>query len=93
MGSNISKDVEEVGQGVNVINNKERHGGNTIMFTSRTGAVTGAGVVPGVVGTVEEVLNNLVGSADVELVNVVKLGPRSGGKGRGGDSSGSEQRR
>ena len=39
-------------------------------------------------GTIEEVLDNLVGGGDVELVNVVKLGPRGGGKGGGGDDSG-----
>jgi hypothetical protein len=34
---------------------------------------TGAGVVLGVVGTVEVVLNNLVGGGNVDLVNVVNL--------------------
>ena len=43
------------------------------MFTSRAGAIERAGVIPGVVGTVEEVLYDLVGGRDVQLVNVVNL--------------------
>ena len=58
------------------------------MFASGAGAIKGAGIVPGVVGTVEEVLDNLVGGGDVELISVIKLGPRGGGKGGGGDDSG-----
>ena len=89
MGGDVGEDVEEVGRGVDTIDSDEgRGGGNTVMFTSRAGAIEGAGVILGVVGTVEEVLDNLVGGSDVELINVVKLGPRGGGKGGGGDDSG-----
>ena len=85
--------MEEVGRGVDTIDRDEgRGGGNAITFASGAGAVKGAGVVPGVVRTVEKVLDDLVGGGDVELVNVVKLGPRGGGKGGGGDDS-SEGRR
>ena len=42
----------------------------------------GGGVVPGIVGAVEEVLNNLLGGDDVDLVDVVDGGPRGDGEGR-----------
>ena len=42
-------------------------------FASGAGAIEGAGVVPGIVRTVEEVLYYLVGSGDVKLVDVVNL--------------------
>jgi hypothetical protein len=48
---------------------------------------TWAGVVPGVVGTIEVVLDDLVGSGDVDLVGVVDLRPVSNRKG-GGDDEG-----
>ena len=47
--------------------------GNAVMFTSGAGAVKGAGVIPGVVRTVEEVLDDLVGSGNVQLVDIVNL--------------------
>ena len=40
------------------------------------GRGVGGGVVPGVVGAIEEVLDNLVGGDDVDLVDVVDGGPR-----------------
>ena len=86
--------MEKVGQGVDVINRDEgRGGGNAVMFTGRAGAVKRAGVVPGVVRTIEEVLDDLIGGGDVELINVIKLGPRGGGKGGRGDDSGEGRRR
>ena len=85
--------MEEVGWGVKAINNERRGRRDAIAFVSRTQAVTRAGVIPGVVGTIEEVLNDLVGSSDIELINVIKLGPEGSGEGRGGDSSGGERRR
>ena len=81
--------MEEVRRGVDAIDSdKGRGGGNALTFTSGAGTVKGGGVVPGVVGTVEEVLDDLVGGGDVELVSVVKLGPRGGGEGGGGDDGG-----
>ena len=81
--------MKEIGQGVDTVNWDERRGGgNAVTFASGAGAIEGAGVVPGVVGTVEEVLDDLVGSSNVELINVVKLRPRGSGKGGGGDDSG-----
>ena len=62
------------------------------MFMSGAGAIKGPWVIPGVVGTVKEVLDNLVGSGNVELINVIKLGPRGSGKGRRGNNSGGERR-
>ena len=86
--------MEEIGQGVDAIDGDNGgDGGNTVMFTSRAGAIEGTGVVPSVVKTVEEVLDDLVGGSDVQLIDVVNLGPRDGGEGRGGDGSGGEGRR
>ena len=67
--------MEEVGRGVDAIDSDEwGGGGNAVTFTSGAGAIEGAGVVPGIVGTVEEVLDDLVGGGDVELISVIKLG-------------------
>ena len=86
--------MEEIGRGVDAIDSDERRGGgNAVTFTGGAGAIEGAGVVPGVMRTVEKVLDDLVGGGDVELVNVVKLGPGGGGEGRGGDDSGEGRRR
>ena len=85
--------MEEIGRGVDAIDSDDRgSGGNAVSFASGVGAVERAGVVPGIVGTVEEVLDDLVGGGDVELINVIKLGPRGGGKGGGGDDGGEGRR-
>ena len=94
MGCDVSKDVEEVGRGVDTIDGDEgRGGGNAVTFTSGAGAIEGAGVVPGVVRTVKEVLDDLVGSGDVELINVIKLGPGGSREGGGGNDGGEGRRR
>ena len=81
--------MEEIGQGVNVIDSNDGgDGGNTVTFTSGAGAIEGTWVIPGVVGTVEKVLDDLVGSSDVELINIIKLGPGGSGKGGGGSGKG-----
>ena len=86
--------MEKVWQGVDAIDGDEGgDGGNTVTFASRAGAIKRAGVVPGVVRTVEEVLDDLVGGSNVQLVDVVNLGPRDSREGRGGDGSGGEGRR
>ena len=91
MSSDIGKDVEKVGWGVDTINSDDgRDGGNTVLFASGAGAIERAGVIPGVVGTIEEVLYDLVGGGNVQLVDVVNLGPRDGGEGGRGDGSGGE---
>ena len=41
----------------------------------------GGGVVPGVVRAIEEILDNLLGGGDVNLVYVVDGGPRGDGEG------------
>ena len=85
--------MEEVGRGVDAIDSDERRGrGNAVTFASRAGAIEGAWVIPGVVGTVEEVLNDLVGSSNIELINIIKLGPRGSGKGGGGNNGGEGRR-
>ena len=48
-----------------------------------TGA-SGAWVIPSVVGTVEDVVDNLKGGGGVLLVDSVQVGPRGDGDGRGG---------
>ena len=40
----------------------------------------GGWVVPGVVGAVEEILDNLVGSGDVDLINIIDGRPRGDGE-------------
>ena len=93
MGGNVGEDVEEVWRGVDTIDSDERRGRrNAVTFASGAGAIKRAGVVPGVVRTVEKVLDDLVGGGDVELVSVVKLGPRGGGEGGGGDDGGEGRR-
>ena len=85
--------MEEIGRGVDAVDSDKRGGrGNAVTFTSGAGAIEGAGIVPGVVRTVEEVLDDLVGGGNVELISVIKLGPRGGGKGRGGDDGGEGRR-
>ena len=85
--------MEEVEWSVNAINGSDgRDRGNTATFASRAGAIKRAGVIPSVVGTVKEVLYHLVGSSNVELINIIKLGPRGGGKGRGGNNGGEGRR-
>ena len=82
-----------MGGGVDAIDSDERGGGgNAVTFTSGAGAIKGAGVVAGVVRTVEEVLDDLVGGGDIELINIIKLRPRGSGKGGGGDNSGERRR-
>ena len=94
MRSDVGEDMEEVGRGVDAIDGDERRGGgNAVTFTSGAGAIEGAGVIPGVVRTVEKVLYHLVGGGDVKLINVVNLRPRDSGEGGGGDGSGGERRR
>ena len=86
--------MEEVGRGVDVVDGDDgRDGGNAVTFTSGAGAIERAGIVPSVVGTIEKVLDYLVGGGDVQLVDVVNLRPRDSGEGGGGDGSGGERRR
>ena len=86
--------MKEIGWGVDTIVSSDRGGrGNAVLFISWAGAVKRAGVIPGVVRTVEEVLDDLVGSSNIELINIIKLGPRGSGKGGGGDDSGEGRRR
>ena len=85
--------MEEVGRGVDTIDSDDgRDRGNAVTFLSGARAIEGAWVIPSVVGTVEKVLDDLVGGGDVQLVDVVNLGPGDGGKGGGGDGSGGERR-
>ena len=85
--------MEEVGRGVDPIDSDDgRDGGNAVTFWSGAGTITGAGVIPSVVRTIEKVLDDLVGGGDIQLVDVVNLGPGDGGEGGGGDGSGGERR-
>jgi hypothetical protein len=49
---------------------------------------TWARIVLGVVRTIEVVLDDLVGSGDVDLIGIVDLGPIGNGEGRGDDEGG-----
>ena len=73
---------------VNRDSDERRGRGNAVSFTSGAGAIERAGVIPGVMRTIEEVLDDLVGSSNVELIDIIKLRPRGSGKGGGGDNSG-----
>ena len=88
----LSKDVEEVGRGDRWVGKDEGRGGdrNWRERNGRGWAAAGMGVrrgvggwvIPGVVGAVEEILDNLVGGGDVDLIDVVDGGPRGDGEGR-----------
>jgi hypothetical protein len=70
LGGNIGEDVEEVGQG----GDDGGQGQGAIGVKVWGGAITTwAGVVPGVVETIEVVLDDLVGGSDVDLISVVDL--------------------
>ena len=45
------------------------------------GRGVGGGIVPGVMGAIEEVLDDLLGGDDVDLVDVVDGRPRGDGEG------------
>ena len=87
----FSKNVEEVGRGDGWVGKDERRGGdgNWREWDGRGRAAAGMGggrgvwgrIVPGIVGTIEEVLNHLLGGDDVDLVDVVDGGPRGDGEG------------
>jgi hypothetical protein len=82
--SDVGKDVEEVGRG----SDDGGRGAGAVCVAACGEAVTSwTGVVPGVVGTIQVVLDDLVGSGDVDLIGVVDLRPVGNGKG-GGDNKG-----
>jgi hypothetical protein len=84
LGGDVGKDVEKIGQG----GDDGGWGAGAISVTARGEVVaTWAGVVPGVVGTVQVLLDDLVGGGDVNLVGVVDLRPVGNGEG-GGDNKG-----
>ena len=84
--SKLGKNVEKVGQGDGQVGKDEGWGGdrNRREQDGRGRAAAGLGVggrvVPGVVGAVEEILNDLVGGGDVDLINIVDGGPRGDGE-------------
>ena len=82
MLSELGKNVEEVGRGDGQVRKDEGRGSdrNRQEWDGRGWAAAGLSVegrvVSGVVGTVEEILDDLVGSGDVDLINVVDGRPR-----------------
>ena len=82
MFGKLSKDVEEVGQGDRWIGKDKGQGGDRDRqeWDGRGWAAAGRGVggwvIPGVVGAVEEILDDLVGSGDVDLINIIDGRPR-----------------
>jgi hypothetical protein len=84
LSSDVSEDVKKVGQGCD-----GGWGWGAIGIEAHGGVITTwAQVVPGVVGTIKIVLDDLVGSGDVNLVSVVDLRPVSNRKGGGDDKGG-----
>ena len=87
----LSKNVEEVGRGDGQVRKDEGQGGDGDWqewdgggrAAARVGGRRGVGgwVVPGVVGAIEEILDNLLGGDDVDLLDVVDGGPRGDGEG------------
>jgi hypothetical protein len=79
-GSNIGKDVKEVGRG----GDDRGRGAGAIGVEVRDEVVTTwTWVVPGVVGTIQVFLDDLVSGGDVDLIGVVDLRPVGNRKGRG----------
>jgi hypothetical protein len=71
-GGDIGKDVKEVGQG----GDDGGQGAGAVFVAACSEAVTTwARVIPGVMGAIQVVLNDLVSGGDVNLVGVVDLGP------------------
>ena len=87
MFGELGKDVEEVGRGDGWIGKDERRGGDRNWREQDGGGRAAAGrgvggrVIPGVVGAIEELLNNLVGGGDIDLIDIVDGGPRGNGEG------------
>jgi hypothetical protein len=82
LGGDVGKDVKEVGWG----GDNGGRGAGAVFVTARGEAVTSwTWVVPGIVGAIQVVLDDLVGGDDVDLVCVVDLRPVGNGKGRGDD--------
>jgi hypothetical protein len=84
LGGDISEDVEEVGRGGD---DGGRGAGAVNIAACGEVVATWAGVVPGVVGAIQVLLDNLIGGGDIDLVGVVDLRPVGNGKG-GGDNKG-----
>ena len=45
------------------------------------GGGVGGRVIPGVVGAIEEILNDLLGGDDIDLLDIIDGGPRGDGEG------------
>jgi hypothetical protein len=84
LDGDIGEDVEEVGQGGDD-GGRER---GAIGVKVHGGVIaTWARVIPGIVGAIQVLLDDLVGGGDIDLVGVVDLRPVGNRKG-GGDNKG-----
>jgi hypothetical protein len=83
-GGDVGKDVKKVGRG-----GDDGGWGAGAIGVAACGEViaTWARIIPGVVGTIDVVLDNLVGGGDVDLIGVVNLRPIGNRKGGGDDKS------
>jgi hypothetical protein len=84
-GGDVGEDVEEVGQ---VDSNRGQGLGTVGVEVGGKMITSWAEVVPGVVGTIEVVLDDLVGGGDIDLISVVDLGPVSNRESGGDDEGG-----
>jgi hypothetical protein len=84
LGGNVGEDVKEVRWGGD---DGGRGAGAIVVAACDETITTWAGIVPGVVGAIKVVLDNLVGSGNVYLISVVDLRP-VGNRESGGDDEG-----
>jgi hypothetical protein len=80
LGSDVSEDVKEVGWGGD---DGGRGAGAVGVGVCGRVITTWAGVVLGVVGAIQVFLDDLVGGGNIDLVDVVNLGPVGNREGRG----------
>ena len=88
LAGDVRKDVEEIGRSDGGIGEDKsggedgigREGGRDFLVRTPARDAAGTWVIPSIVRTVEEFLNDLVGSDDVDLVHVVEGGPGDNGE-------------
>ena len=87
----LGKNIDEVGRSDRRVRKDEGRGGDgnrrewdrgsRAAVEMGVGRGVGGWVVPGIVGAIEEFLDDLVGGGDVDLINIVDGRPRGDGEG------------